>query len=171
MSFDFSSQKKLLLRSSKLLFDNNIVIPSVLLSAFSSSLHSRSASLRADLGFCLWFSLVVFCFNSWPYPFIFIVLLENLFYVHAVLSFYAVLSFFFFKFTYLFKEREKESRGGTEREGERESQGVSALSVQSLMQGSNSQTVRSWPEQKPRIRCFTDGATQASHLLDTFIFF
>ena len=54
-------------------------------------------------------------------------------------------------FIYLFCERERErererarvSRGRREREGERESQAGSVLSVQSLTQGSISQTVRS----------------------------
>ena len=44
---------------------------------------------------------------------------------------------------YFFILRQRESRGGAERGEERESQAGSTLSVQSLMQGSNSQTVRS----------------------------
>ena len=49
--------------------------------------------------------------------------------------------FFFLKFIYF----EKQSRGKAEK---RESQAGSALSVQSLTRGSNSQTMRSWPEPK-----------------------
>ena len=51
---------------------------------------------------------------------------------------------FFFKFIY-FIEREKErvSKEGAEREGERESQAGSMLSVQSLVWGLNPRTVRS----------------------------
>ena len=41
------------------------------------------------------------------------------------------------------RERQRASRGGAEREGERESQVGSALSTPSPMQGSNSRTSRS----------------------------
>ena len=51
---------------------------------------------------------------------------------------------FFFKFIYLFlRERESMSEGGAEREGERESQAGSTLSMRSPMWGLNSRTVRS----------------------------
>ena len=66
---------------------------------------------------------------------------------------------------YLFILREKESKCGRdrEREGERESQAGSAQSVWSLTRGSNSTShTRSCPELKPRVTCFTDGATQAA---------
>ena len=63
--------------------------------------------------------------------------------------------FFFFKFIYLFWETE----------GERESQAVSKLSAQSPMKGLNSQTMRSWPEPKSRVRCLTDWDTQTPHWL------
>ena len=43
----------------------------------------------------------------------------------------------------------------------RESQEGSILSAQGLMWSWNSQTVRSWPEPKPRVGCFTDWTTQA----------
>ena len=65
-------------------------------------------------------------------------------------------------FIYLFIDRETERERGREgelgrgREGERESQPGSELSVQSLMQGSNSRTVKSAPELKPRVGCSTD---------------
>ena len=66
------------------------------------------------------------------------------------------LSFFFFFFNfnvYLFlRERESTSGGGSEREGDTESEEQTAgpePSAQSPMRGSNSQTVRSWPELKP----------------------
>ena len=48
------------------------------------------------------------------------------------------------------------SEGGAEREGDRESQAGSAPSSQRPMRGLNSQTVRSWPESKPRVTCRTD---------------
>ena len=76
----------------------------------------------------------------------------------------SILSFPFYLFVqvYLFILREKESssRGGAEREGERKSQAGPHLSVWSLMQGSNSQTVRSWPGPKSRAEHLTDLATQ-----------
>ena len=50
------------------------------------------------------------------------------------------------------RERESTSRGGAEREAERECQADSTLSTQSWMQGSILRTVRSWPEPKPRVR-------------------
>ena len=50
---------------------------------------------------------------------------------------------------------------GREREGEKESQAGSVLSVQSPTQGSILQTVRSWLEPKPRVKGFNDWATQA----------
>ena len=76
----------------------------------------------------------------------------------------------FFFYVYLFWEREHarahscclhvrgRGKGQRERERgrERESQAGSAVTVQ----GSNSRTVRSWPEPKSRVGCFTDWATQ-----------
>ena len=47
------------------------------------------------------------------------------------------------------RHRQSTSRGGAEREGDRESQAGSEPSAQSLMWGSNSGTVGSWPQQKP----------------------
>ena len=46
---------------------------------------------------------------------------------------------------FIYFERDKEcvNRGGTEREGEKESQAASMLSAQSPKRGSNSQTMRS----------------------------
>ena len=56
----------------------------------------------------------------------------------------ALKSFFFFKFIILREnERVSMSRGGAEREGERESQAGPALSVQSPTWGLNSGAVRS----------------------------
>ena len=50
----------------------------------------------------------------------------------------------FLKFIYLFlRERDRVSRGGAERKGESGSQADSTLSAQSLVRGSNSQTMRS----------------------------
>ena len=58
-------------------------------------------------------------------------------------------------------ERESTHEQGQRREGEREAQAGSTLSVQSLMRGSNSWTTRSRPEPKSRVRRLTDGTTQA----------
>ena len=63
---------------------------------------------------------------------------------------------------YLFlKEKEQAGEGGAQRGGERESPAGSTLSAQSLTQGLNSQTGRSWPGLKSRVGCSTDWATQA----------
>ena len=69
--------------------------------------------------------------------------------------------YFFFKFIYFERQRERESAGASRGEAGRESQAVFTLSAQSPMQGSNSRTMRSWPEPKSRVRCLTDWATQA----------
>ena len=59
------------------------------------------------------------------------------------------------------REREREREGGRERErrveeeGDRESQTDSALLAQTLW-GSNTGTVRSSPELKPRVGCLTN---------------
>ena len=66
------------------------------------------------------------------------------------------LVYFFLLNVYLFILRESTSWGGGEREGDKESQAGSMLSVQSPMQGLIPQTVRSLPEMKSRIRCLTD---------------
>ena len=68
---------------------------------------------------------------------------------------------FFFQF--IFWHTERESRGGAEKERgrERESQGGSPLSAQSLMRGPNSQTVRLSSEPKSRVGCLTNWAPQA----------
>ena len=63
----------------------------------------------------------------------------------------------FFKFIYLFWERE---RGVGQREGQTEAQAASVLSAQSLIWGSNSRTVRSWSEWRSRVRCSTDWVIQ-----------
>ena len=61
--------------------------------------------------------------------------------------------FLLFKLIYF----ERQSRRGTEeREGERESQAGSVLSVHSPMRGLNPRTVRSRPELKPRVGCLTN---------------
>ena len=52
-------------------------------------------------------------------------------------------AFFLSLFIYFERERESASRVGAEREEERESQAGSGMSAQSLMQGLNSQTLRS----------------------------
>ena len=60
----------------------------------------------------------------------------------------------FKKFIYLFfkrdgeRERERVSKGGVEREGDRESEAGSVLIAETPMPGSNSRTVRSRPELK-----------------------
>ena len=71
----------------------------------------------------------------------------------------------FFKFIYLFAEREKAWAG--ERQRERESQTDSALLARTPMQASNPQTMRLWPELKPRVGCLADWATQVPPRLDS----
>ena len=51
---------------------------------------------------------------------------------------------------------EGQREGERGREKERESQAGFALSAQSLTWGSISQTMRSWPEPKPRVRDLID---------------
>ena len=73
------------------------------------------------------------------------------------------LGFFFFFLQFILRERacmHKWARG-RERERKRENTTGSTLSVQSLMQGCISQTMRSWPELKPRVGCLTNWATLA----------
>ena len=55
-----------------------------------------------------------------------------------------------------------------QREGETDSQAGSTLPAQSPTWGSNSQTVRSWPEPKSRVGRLTDGATQV-HLANPLL--
>ena len=62
---------------------------------------------------------------------------------------------------FIYFERERESRRGT-KWGKREYQEGSTLATQSPMQGSNTQTMRSWLEPKPRVRCLNNWATQES---------
>ena len=74
-------------------------------------------------------------------------------------------AFFFFKFMYF--ERETERAGAEERQREKERENPKlALSVRSPMWGLNSQTVRSRPEPRPRVRCLTDWATPVSLVLN-----
>ena len=63
---------------------------------------------------------------------------------------------YFLEFICLFWERESQR----EREREIESQAGSMPSAQSPTRGSNSLTVRSWPEQRSKIRCLIYWATQ-----------
>ena len=65
------------------------------------------------------------------------------------------------------RERERESREGAEREGDREFQADSKLLAQSPSRGLNPWIARSWPELKSKVRCLTDWATQVPLL---FIF-
>ena len=74
---------------------------------------------------------------------------------------------------YLFLfERDRAWAGEGQRQ-ERDSQAGSAWSTQSLTQDSNSQTVRSWPEPKWRVRRLTDCTTQAPPIvfkwIDTYL--
>ena len=67
-----------------------------------------------------------------------------------------VTAFFFLFLSFLFILRERESTrasggGQREREGEGESQAGPELSAQNWTRGSNSRTLRSGPEQKPRV--------------------
>ena len=64
---------------------------------------------------------------------------------------------------YLFivdREIDRGQAGEGQRERETESQAGSVPSAQSPMGGSSPQTVRSWPEPKPRVGRLTDWATQ-----------
>ena len=63
---------------------------------------------------------------------------------------------------FIYFERERERAG----EGKRESHVDSTLSVQSLVRGSNSRSVRSCPELKSRVGCSTDWTAQASEHQD-----
>ena len=77
------------------------------------------------------------------------------------------LCIFLGKFIYLFWERESTNRGGAGRERERESHASSVPSARSPpIWGSNSWTVKSWPELKPRVRCLTDWDTQTPQWLN-----
>ena len=72
--------------------------------------------------------------------------------------------YYLFLSSFIMTERGSEHRQvgkGLEREGDGESQAGSELSEQSPMQGSNSRTMRSWPEPKLKVGCLTDWATQA----------
>ena len=60
-------------------------------------------------------------------------------------------TFFFFFNAYFLRERESTLGRGREREREKSQAGSTPLSAQSPMQGSNSQTVRSWPKLKSRV--------------------
>ena len=70
--------------------------------------------------------------------------------------------FFLFLSLFILREREREREsehkqgGHRERRRERESQASSPLSVQSPMEGTNPQIVRSWPEPKSRVGGLTD---------------
>ena len=57
---------------------------------------------------------------------------------------------------------------GVEREGERESQAGSEFPTQSPTGRSNLWTVRLWLEQKSRVRCLTDEASQAPQKINFF---
>ena len=62
---------------------------------------------------------------------------------HAEFYLFIYLLTYLFIFKFIYFERERMTRGGAEREGERESQAGSAPSVQSPMWGSNPRTVKS----------------------------
>ena len=66
------------------------------------------------------------------------------------------------------RKRERMSEGGSEEEGERESQADSLLSME-LAAKLDLMTLRSLPEQKPRVRHWTNWATEASHLPYPFL--
>ena len=67
---------------------------------------------------------------------------------------------FFNVYLFILRDKEQVSRGGAERErereGERGSQAGSMLSAQSRTWCSNSRTVRSWPEPKSGVSRLTD---------------
>ena len=64
---------------------------------------------------------------------------------------------------FLFIFRERERMGEEQRKRKTESQAGSSLPAQSPMQGSNSQTMRLWPEPKSWARHLTNWATQVPH--------
>ena len=62
------------------------------------------------------------------------------------------------------RERQRETAwGGSEREGDRDSEAGSMLLAQTPVWGLNPQTMRSWPELKPRVGRSTDWATYVPH--------
>ena len=63
-------------------------------------------------------------------------------------NFWNGILFYYFLMLILERERERAQVGEGQREGDRGSRVVSALTTESLMQGSNSPTSRSWPELK-----------------------
>ena len=73
----------------------------------------------------------------------------------------SLLLIFSLMFIYLFWEREPVIvwAGEGQKDRERESQEGSTLSAQSPKQGSNSQTMRQWPQPKSRVRHLTNWAT------------
>ena len=73
-------------------------------------------------------------------------------------------------FIYLFRECPCTNRTGPEREGERESQAASTLSVQSPTRDSSS-WMRSWPELKSEVRHLTDCATQTPQWYSRYMYF
>ena len=73
-----------------------------------------------------------------------------------------IIYLFIYLFNYLFFW---ESRGGVDKEGERESQEGSTLLVWSPMRGTIPQKMKSWPELNLRVRCSTDWPTQAPPFL------
>ena len=76
-------------------------------------------------------------------------------------SFSHIFSFFFFSSLFIYFWEREVQVGKKQRAGETEYQAGSTLLVQSLTQGSNSPTMRSWLELKLRVRCSTKWATQA----------
>ena len=84
------------------------------------------------------------------------IILCQLFFIKKQFLFFNYL--LFKSFIYLFWERERE--GESEREEKRESQAGFVLTMQSLMWGLISWTVRLWSEPKSRVRCLTNWATQ-----------
>ena len=81
---------------------------------------------------------------------------------HSLLLPTWALFFFFNVCLFILRERDTESRGGADREGDTEAQAGSTPSAQSLTWGSNSRTVRSCPEPKPRVRCSDAQLTEPS---------
>ena len=67
----------------------------------------------------------------------------------------------FFVLSYFERERERASGVRQRERRDRESEAGSTLSVQSLVQGLNSWTVRSWLDPRSEVECLTDWATQA----------
>ena len=99
-----------------------------------------------------YFSLFIFDVSHILFPPLFFL---NCFLLHCV-NFNKIFNVYLF-----LRDRQSMSRGGAEGEREPQNSKWAPGSVLSApLRGSNSQTVRSWPELKSRVECLTNWATQ-----------